>query len=112
MVGCADLQFPRAVVFSVIWLGCWHEYASLWILRIFVALDAYLTGSICILFFVGYIYWLLTRHIGAKDLRWGMHPWWEPLNGLLMGRNCFVCPAVVVVSSSIVCDEINLSSVV
>lgn len=27
-------------------------------------------------------------------------------------RNCFVCPAVVVVSSSIVCDEINLSSVV
>ncbi|UIX80750.1 acyltransferase family protein [Xylella fastidiosa] len=36
-------------------------------------------------FFVGYIYWLLTRHIGAKDLRWGMHPWWEPLNGLLMG---------------------------
>ncbi len=85
MVGCADLQFPRAVIFSVIWLGCWHEYASVWILRMFVALDAYLTGSICILFFVGYIYWLLTRHIGAKDLRWGMHPWWEPLNGLLMG---------------------------
>jgi len=47
-------------------------------------------------FFVAYAYWLLTRDMGAKALRWGERPWWEPLVGLLMGNGpgLYVQPAL------------------
>ncbi|AXI83279.1 acyltransferase family protein [Xylella taiwanensis] len=47
-------------------------------------------------FFLGYLYWLLTRHIGEKAVRWGTHPWWEPLKGLLLGvgADLYVQPAL------------------
>ena len=47
-------------------------------------------------FFVAYAYWLLTRDMGAKALRWGDRPWWEPLSGLLAGNGpgLYVQPAL------------------
>jgi len=47
-------------------------------------------------FFVAYAYWLLTRDMGAKALRWGERPWWEPLAGLLAGNGpgLYVQPAL------------------
>jgi len=36
-------------------------------------------------FFCAYAYWLLTRHIGEKAVRWGSLPWWDPLKGLVTG---------------------------
>lgn len=47
-------------------------------------------------FFVAYGYWLLTRQIGEKALRWGQVPWWEPLGGLLtgIGPQLYVHPAL------------------
>ncbi len=47
-------------------------------------------------FFVAYGYWLLTRHMGGKALRWGQAPWWEPLGGLLtgIGPQLYVHPAL------------------
>ena len=47
-------------------------------------------------FFVAYGYWLTTRHIGEKALRWGQVPWWEPLGGLLtgIGPQLYVHPAL------------------
>ncbi|HEY0335293.1 MAG TPA: acyltransferase family protein [Stenotrophomonas sp.] len=47
-------------------------------------------------FLVAYVYWLLTRHLGAKALRWGDRPWWEPLVGLLQGNGpgLYVQPAL------------------
>ena len=47
-------------------------------------------------FFVAYGYWLITRHIGEKALRWGQLPWWEPFAGLLtgIGPKLYVHPAL------------------
>jgi acyltransferase len=47
-------------------------------------------------FFVAYGYWLITRNIGEKALRWGQMPWWEPLGGLLsgIGPQLYVHPAL------------------
>ena len=47
-------------------------------------------------FFVAYGYWLLTRQIGEKALRWGQVPWWDPLGGLLtgIGPQLYVHPAL------------------
>lgn len=47
-------------------------------------------------FFVAYGYWLITRHIGEKALRWGQMPWWDPLGGLLtgIGPQLYVHPAL------------------
>ena len=47
-------------------------------------------------FFMAYGYWLLTRQIGEKALRWGQVPWWEPLGGLLtgIGPQLYVHPAL------------------
>ena len=47
-------------------------------------------------FFVAYGYWLITRHIGEKALRWGQVPWWEPIGGLLtgIGPQLYVHPAL------------------
>jgi acyltransferase len=47
-------------------------------------------------FFVAYGYWLLTRQIGEKALRWGQLPWWDPLGGLLtgIGPQLYVHPAL------------------
>jgi acyltransferase len=47
-------------------------------------------------FFAAYGYWLITRHIGEKALRWGQMPWWEPLGGLLtgIGPQLYVHPAL------------------
>ena len=47
-------------------------------------------------FFVAYGYWLLTRQIGEKALRWGQLPWWDPLGGLLtgIGPQLYVQPAL------------------
>ena len=47
-------------------------------------------------FFMAYGYWLLTRHVGEKALRWGQAPWWEPLGGLLtgIGPQLYVHPAL------------------
>jgi acyltransferase len=47
-------------------------------------------------FFVAYAYWLLTRQIGEKALRWGQVPWWDPLGGLLtgIGPQLYVHPAL------------------
>lgn len=47
-------------------------------------------------FLIAYAYWLLTRHIGEKALRWGQSPWWEPLIGLLtgIGPKLYVHPAL------------------
>lgn len=47
-------------------------------------------------FLLGYVYWLLTRNIGEKALRWGDHPWWEPLQGLAsgIGPQLYVQPAL------------------
>lgn len=49
-----------------------------------------------VFFFVAYAYWLLTRNIGEKALRWGQHPWWEPLGGLAtgIGPQLYVHPAL------------------
>lgn len=49
-----------------------------------------------VFFSVAYAYWLLTRHIGEKALRWGQAPWWEPLTGLLtgIGPQLYVHPAL------------------
>lgn len=47
-------------------------------------------------FLLGYGYWLLTRNIGEKALRWGSQPWWEPLGGLFtgIGPKLYVHPAI------------------
>lgn len=47
-------------------------------------------------FFMSYGYWLLTRQIGEKALRWGQAPWWEPLGGLAtgIGPQLYVHPAL------------------
>lgn len=47
-------------------------------------------------FLLGYGYWLLTRNIGEKALRWGSQPWWEPLGGLFtgIGPRLYVHPAI------------------
>lgn len=47
-------------------------------------------------FFVAYGYWLLTRQIGEKALRWGQLPWWDPLGGLVtgIGPQLYVHPAL------------------
>jgi acyltransferase len=47
-------------------------------------------------FLVAYAYWLLTRNIGDKALRWGQLPWWDPLAGLLtgIGPQLYVHPAL------------------
>ncbi|KAF1708703.1 acyltransferase family protein [Pseudoxanthomonas sacheonensis] len=47
-------------------------------------------------FFVAYGYWLLTRQVGEKALRWGQTPWWEPLGGLVtgIGPRLYVHPAL------------------
>lgn len=47
-------------------------------------------------FFAAYAYWLLTRQIGEKALRWGQIPWWDPLGGLLtgIGPRLYVHPAL------------------
>ncbi|MGH8027742.1 MAG: acyltransferase family protein, partial [Pseudoxanthomonas sp.] len=47
-------------------------------------------------FFAAYAYWLLTRQVGEKALRWGQTPWWEPLGGLLtgIGPRLYVHPAL------------------
>lgn len=47
-------------------------------------------------FFGAYGYWLITRHIGEKALRWGQMPWWEPVGGLLtgIGPQLYVHPAL------------------
>lgn len=47
-------------------------------------------------FLLGYAYWLLTRDIGGKALRWGDRPWWEPLRGLAsgIGPDLYVQPAL------------------
>ncbi|WP_368565359.1 acyltransferase family protein [Pseudoxanthomonas sp. UTMC 1351] len=47
-------------------------------------------------FLVAYAYWLLTRNIGEKALRWGQLPWWDPLIGLLsgIGPQLYVHPAL------------------
>ena len=47
-------------------------------------------------FLVAYAYWLMTRGLGAKALRWGDRPWWEPLAGLLAGNGpgLYVQPAL------------------
>ena len=49
-----------------------------------------------VFFFVAYAYWLLTRNIGEKALRWGQRPWWEPLSGLAtgIGPQLYVHPAL------------------
>lgn len=50
------------------------------------------------LFFFGvaYAYWLLTRGMGEKALRWGAQPWWEPLQGFVTGNGAllYVDPAL------------------
>jgi len=47
-------------------------------------------------FVLAYVYWLATRGLGAKALRWGDRPWWEPLAGLLAGNGpgLYVQPAL------------------
>lgn len=47
-------------------------------------------------FLLAYAYWLLTRNIGEKALRWGQFPWWDPLTGLLtgIGPQLYVHPAL------------------
>ncbi|QDF97608.1 hypothetical protein CJ010_14210 [Azoarcus sp. DD4] len=47
-------------------------------------------------FFAAYAYWLLTRGIGDKALRWGSQPWWEPLQGFVTGNGVllYVDPAL------------------
>jgi acyltransferase len=47
-------------------------------------------------YLLAYAYWLLTRHIGEKALRWGQLPWWDPLTGLLtgIGPELYVHPAL------------------
>jgi acyltransferase len=47
-------------------------------------------------FVLAYLYWLLTRHIGEKALRWGDVPWWDPLAGALVanGPGLYVQPAL------------------
>ena len=47
-------------------------------------------------FLLAYLYWLLTRHIGEKALRWGALPWWDPLVGALQGNGpgLYVQPAL------------------
>jgi fucose 4-O-acetylase-like acetyltransferase len=47
-------------------------------------------------FFVAYAYWLLTRQMGEKAVRWGQTPWWEPFGGLLtgIGPHLYVHPAL------------------
>ena len=47
-------------------------------------------------FLLGYVYWLLTRHIGVKQLQWGMYTWWDPLRGLFtgMGDLLYVSPGL------------------
>lgn len=47
-------------------------------------------------FVLGYVYWLLTRHIGEKAQRWGDLPWWDPLLGLVTGSGprLYVQPAL------------------
>lgn len=47
-------------------------------------------------FLAGYTYWLLTRHIGEKALRWGHLPWWDPWIGGLtgIGPRLYVHPAL------------------
>jgi acyltransferase len=47
-------------------------------------------------FLLAYAYWLLTRGIGEKALRWGQLPWWDPLAGLLsgIGPQLYVHPAL------------------
>lgn len=47
-------------------------------------------------FLAAYAYWLLTRGIGEKALRWGQLPWWDPLTGLLtgIGPQLYVHPAL------------------
>jgi acyltransferase len=47
-------------------------------------------------FLLGYGYWLLSRHVGEKALRWGNQPWWEPWEGLFtgIGPRLYVHPAI------------------
>lgn len=47
-------------------------------------------------FLLAYAYWLLTRNIGEKALRWGQLPWWDPFTGLLtgIGSQLYVHPAL------------------
>lgn len=49
-----------------------------------------------VFFLIAYAYWLLTRNIGEKALRWGQLPWWDPLAGLLsgIGPQLYVHPAL------------------
>jgi acyltransferase len=49
-----------------------------------------------VFFLVAYAYWLLTRDIGEKALRWGARAWWEPLTGLAtgIGPQLYVHPAL------------------
>jgi len=47
-------------------------------------------------FLAAYAYWLATRNIGGKALRWGELPWWDPLQGALAGSGpgLYVQPAL------------------
>lgn len=47
-------------------------------------------------FLAAYAYWLLTRGIGDKALRWGSQPWWEPIQGFVTGNGTllYVDPAL------------------
>jgi acyltransferase len=49
-----------------------------------------------VFFLLAYAYWLLTRNIGEKALRWGQLPWWDPLTGLAtgIGPQLYVHPAL------------------
>jgi len=49
-----------------------------------------------VFFFVAYAYWLVSRHVGEKAMRWGDVPWWGPLTGLLtgIGSKLYVHPAI------------------
>lgn len=47
-------------------------------------------------FALGWCYWLITRNIGSKALRWGDVPWWDPLSGFVadIGSWQYVHPAI------------------
>ncbi len=62
-------------------------------------------------FALGYAYWLVTRNIGEKALRWGDRPWWEPLQGLLsgIGPQLYVHPAIWFLLALFVTTAVYLS---
>ena len=76
------------------WLS--HRRNAQTAMQILATLGRTLLVPYVFFFLVAYGYWLVTRHIGEKALRWGQMPWWDPLGGLLtgIGPQLYVHPAL------------------